>query len=119
MFASLRLDPFIGGDYEEHQVDAAHAGKHVAHKALVAGNVDEAQPNPAAIGGRKFEVGKPDVNRDAAPLLFFEAVGVNAGQGFHQRSLAVIDMSGGADDDGFHLRQYRRVCGADTLVRRL
>ena len=114
VFASLRLDPLIGGDYEQHQVDAADARKHVAHKTLVAGDVDETQAKPAAIGGGKFEVGKSDVDGDAAPLFFFEAVGINAGQGFHQRRFAVIDMSGGADDDGLHLRQYRRACGADS-----
>ena len=108
VFASLRLDPFIGGDDQQHQVDAAHARQHVAHKALVAGDIDEAQANSAAIGGGEFEVGKADVDGDAAPLFFFEAVGIDAGQGFHQRRLAVIDMSGGADDDGLHRRQYRR-----------
>jgi len=82
VFASLRLDAFIGGDYEQHQVDAAHARQHVAHKALVAGNIDEAQAQLAAIGGGKFEVGKPYVNRNAAPLFFFEAVGIDAGQSF-------------------------------------
>ena len=115
VFASLRLDPFIGGNYEQHQVDAAHARQHVAHKALVTGDIDEAQPNPAAIGSGEFEVGKPNVNRDAAPFFFFEAVGINAGQGFHQRRLPVIDMSGRADDDGLHLRQYRRLCGRTLL----
>src|SRR5208282_5976495 len=45
MFASLRLDPFIGGDDQQHHVDAAHARQHVAHKALVAGDIDEPEPN--------------------------------------------------------------------------
>ena len=49
-------------------------------------------------------MGKSDVNRDAAPLFFFEAVGIDAGQGFHQRRFSVINMSGCADDDGLHLR---------------
>src|SRR6266849_6274068 len=109
MFASLRLDPFIGGDYEQHQVDAADACKHVAHKALVAGDIDKTQANFAAIGGGEFEVGEADVDGDATPFFFFEAIGVNAGQGFDEGCFAVIDMSGGADDDGFHLRQYRRM----------
>ncbi len=69
-----------------------------------------------AVGSREFEVGESDVDGDAAPFFFFEAVGINAGQRFYQRRLAVIDMSGGADDDGLHLRQYRRVHGADGLV---
>ena len=43
MLARLRLDGFVGGDHHQHQVDAAHAGQHVAHKALMAGNVDETE----------------------------------------------------------------------------
>src|SRR4029077_16555429 len=84
VFASLRLDPFIGGDYQQNQVDAADAGKHVAHKALVAGDVDETEANFAAIGRGKFEVRKSNVDGDAASFFFFQAVGINAGQGFHQ-----------------------------------
>src|SRR5208337_3316465 len=80
VFASLRLDSFIGGNYQQHQVDAAHAGEHVAHKALVTGNIDETEANRATIGGGEFEVGKSYVDGDAAPLFFFEAIGVDAGQ---------------------------------------
>ena len=115
MFASLRLDSFIGGDDQQHEVDPTHAREHVAHETLVTGDVDKAQANSAAIGGGEFEVGKADINGDAAPFFFFEAVGIDAGQRFHQRRLAVIDMSGGADDDGLHLRQYRRCVGRTLL----
>ena len=62
-------------------------------------------------------MGEPYIDGDAAPLFFFEAVGVNAGQSFHQRRLSVIDVSSSADNDGLHLRQYRRMYGADTFVR--
>jgi hypothetical protein len=43
-----------------------------------------------------------DVDGDAAALLLFEAVSIDAGKGFDQRSFAVIDVPGGADDDRFH-----------------
>lgn len=36
-------------------------------------------------------MGKADVDGDAAALFFFQAVGVDAGEGFDQRGLAVID----------------------------
>ena len=49
-------------------------------------------------------MGKADVDGDAAALLFFQAVGVNAGQRLYQRGLAMVDVSGGADDDGLHSR---------------
>ena len=40
-----------------------------------------------------------EVDGDAAALFFFQTVGVDAGEGADQRGLAVIDVSGGADDD--------------------
>ena len=42
MLAGLRHDPFVGGDDEQGEVDAAGAGEHVVDEALVAGDVDEA-----------------------------------------------------------------------------
>ena len=48
MLARLRLDGFVGGDHEQHQVDAAHAGQHVLDEALVAGDIDEAEPQRRA-----------------------------------------------------------------------
>ena len=48
VLAGLRLDGFVGGDDEEHQVDAADAGEHVLDEALVAGDVDEAEARDRA-----------------------------------------------------------------------
>ena len=42
------------------------------------------------------------VDGDAAPLLFLQAVRVDARERLHQRGLAVIDMAGRADDDMLH-----------------
>ena len=53
-------------------------------------------------------MGKAHVNGDAAPLLFRQAIGVDAGKGLYQRGLAVVDVPGGADDDGLHSGQYSR-----------
>ena len=47
-------------------------------------------------------MGKAEIDGDAAALFFFQTVGINAGQGFDQRGLAVVDVAGGADDDAFH-----------------
>ena len=80
----------------------------------MAGDVNESQANLVAIGRWQLEVGKSNVNRDAAALLLFETIGVDAGESLNQRGLAVVDMSGGADDYRLHLRQYRR--GGDGLV---
>ena len=87
---------------EEHQVDAADAGQHVLDEALVAGHVDEAE----AEAGRELQVREAEIDGDAAALLLFEAVGVDAGEGFDERGLAVIDVAGGADDDVLHAACY-------------
>ena len=91
VLAGLRLDGFVGRDHEQHQVDAADARQHVLDEALVAGNVHEAEPQ----AGREIEVGKSQVDGDAAAFLFFQPVGVDAGERFDQGGLAVVDVAGG------------------------
>src|SRR5512133_2566513 len=66
VFAGLRLDALVGGDDQQHDIDAAGSGKHVAHEALVTGDVDEAEPKDVTVVSRKIQVGKADVNGDAA-----------------------------------------------------
>ena len=47
----------------------------------------------------QFQMGEAQINGDAAALFFFQTIGVDSGQGFDQRGLAVVDVSGSADDD--------------------
>ena len=108
MFAGLRLDGFIGSDDEQYEIDATDSGEHVANEALVAGDIDEAEAKGVAGRLGQVEVGKADVDGDAAALLFFQAIGVDAGKGFDQRGLTVVDVASCADDDGLHRFQYMR-----------
>jgi hypothetical protein len=100
VFAGLGHDPFVGGDHHADDVDARGAGDHVLDELLVAGYVDDAQV--AAAG--KVQRGKAQFDGDAALLLFFETVGVGAGDGLDQAGLSVVNMSGGAENDLFHDR---------------
>ena len=102
MLARLRFYAFIGRDHQQDDVDAANAGQHVAHKALVPGHIDESQPQLLAGLGCQFQVGKTEIDGNAPPLLFFQPVGIDAGKRLHQRGLAMIDMTGRANDYGFH-----------------
>jgi hypothetical protein len=43
-----------------------------------------------------------EVDRDAAGLLFRQAVGVRARERAHERALAVVDVAGGADENAAH-----------------
>ena len=54
------------------------------------------------LGVSQIEMGKTEINGDAAPFLFLQAIGINPGKGLDQRGFAVIDVTGGADDDGVH-----------------
>ena len=88
----LGHDAFVGGDDQGHQVHAGGAGHHVAHEALVARHVDDAQV--PAVG--QDQVGEPQFNGDAPELLLFQAVRVDAGEGLDEGALAVVDVAGGA-----------------------
>lgn len=101
VLAGLGHDAFIGGDDEEGEVDGACAGEHVADEADVAGDVDDGDVAAGGEGGP----GEAELDGEAALLLFAEAVGVGAGEGFDEGGLAVVDVSGGAD--GGHAGECR------------
>jgi hypothetical protein len=95
MFAGLGHDGVVGGDDEEDEIDAGGAGDHVADKALVARDVDDAEAATADFGE-----GEAEVDGHAARLFLGQAVGVDAGEGVDEGGLAVVDMAGGAEDEG-------------------
>jgi hypothetical protein len=63
----------------------------------MAGHVDDADARAAG----QVEVGVTEVDGDAAPFFLFQGVGVDAGQGLDKPRLAVVDMTGGAEDQMF------------------
>lgn len=103
MFARLRLDRLVGRNDQQHQIDAAHPGQHVAHKPLVAGDVHKTNMQNLALRARQVHVGKAEINSDAAALLFLQPVGIDPSQCLDQSRLPVVDVSRGAYDHGFHL----------------
>ena len=102
MLASLRLDALVCRDDQQDEINSADSGEHVAHEALVAGNVDEAEAQALAVIDREFKVREAQINRYSATFFFLQPVGVDAGQCLDQRGFAVINVAGGTDDDGFH-----------------
>ena len=94
MLFGLRHDAVVGGDGEQHEIDAVGAGEHVLDEALVAGHVDDARRS--AVG--QIEMGEAEIDGDAALFFFLEPVGVGAGERFDQAGFTVIDVAGGADD---------------------
>jgi hypothetical protein len=90
----MRLHPLVGGDHQQHRLDPGEAGQRVAQESLVAGDVHEAHLDLAFP-----QVGEAEIDGDAAGLLLGEPVAVDAGQGFDQLGLAVVDVAGSADDE--------------------
>ena len=103
VLAGLGLDGFVGRNHQQDEIDASDACQHVAHEALVAGDVDKAEVQRFAGRAQQVHVGEAQIDGDAAALFFLEPVRVNPGEGLHQRRLAVVDVAGRANDDRFHL----------------
>ena len=91
----LRLHRLVSRDYQHDEVDAADAGKHVLHEALVPRHVHERHVDPFDL-----RVGEPEVDGDPARLLFLQPIRIGAGQRLDERALAMVDVSRRADDDG-------------------
>ena len=94
MLSRLRHDTLVGGDDEKRDVDAGGARDHRPHQALMPRHVDEAD----CLIVRAGHVREAEVDRDAARLLFLQAIGVDAGQRADERGLAVVDVARCTDD---------------------
>ena len=112
MLERLRPRPVIGGDDQQHPVDRQHPGQHVGQEALVARHVDKAELG--AVGQRR--IGEAEIDRQPAPLLLRQAVGIDPGQRAHQRGLAVVDMAGGGEDHRADDAQAASCCDEIRLV---
>ena len=75
------------------------SGEHVLDEPFMTGYVDDAE----AVAVGKVQGREPEVERDAALFLFLQAVGVRAGEGLDQGRFPVVDMSGSAENDVFHI----------------
>ena len=53
---------------------------------------------PTVSPAGSVQVREAELDGDAALFFLFEPIGVDAGERAHQRGLAVIDVTGGADD---------------------
>src|SRR5260370_28024003 len=102
MLLALRHHAVVGCDREQHEVHPMRTGEHVANEPLMARDVDHARARPVPEG----EIREPQVDRDAALLLFLETVGILPGERLDQRGLAMVDMAGGADNRMGDLRSH-------------
>src|SRR5258708_25478407 len=99
VLTGLRLDAFMGGYCQNHQIDPSNARQHVADEALVTGNVHETEAQSLSTFTSQFQVGETKINSYPPALFLFQAVGVDSGQSLDQPRFPVINVAGGADDD--------------------
>ena len=90
VFTRLRHDPVVGGDHEQRHVDRTHPSDHGFDEALVTWHIDD--------GRRLIEVGETQFDRDPPLLLLAGAIRVDTGQRMYQLRLAMVDVTGRADD---------------------
>ena len=93
VLSRLRHRPVIGGDDQQHEVDASGARYHVVDEALVTGHIHKAERADSCHGA----IREAEIDRDAARFFLGQPIGIDTGQRTHQRRLAVIDVAGGAD----------------------
>ena len=94
MLPCLRHDAVICGDSEEGCIDGAHTGYHVADKFFVPRHIYDSdlirEKSKAEIDGHP-------------PLLFLpKAIRIGTGERFYQGGLAVVDMTGSANNGLAH-----------------
>ena len=75
-------------------VDTVGAGQHVPDETFMPRNVHD----PAVHVTGQAEMGEAQVDRNAALLFLLQPVGVGPGEKLDERGLAVVDVTGGADD---------------------
>jgi hypothetical protein len=100
MLARLWHHTFISRDHERKQIDPVRSGEHVLYETFVTRNVDKSDAQII-----QLEIGKAEIDGDAATFFFRKAIGIGAGQSAHKGALAVIDMTGGADNQ--RMRNHR------------
>ncbi len=76
MLPGLRHRPVIGGDHQQHRIDAGDASQHVADEAFMARHVDEGEVVTVAT-----TMGIAEIDGHAATFLLRQPVGIDAGQG--------------------------------------
>jgi hypothetical protein len=55
--------------------------------------------NPTRRSGGQVQVRETEIDRNAAPLFFFQAIGIDARERSDERSFSVIDVASGAGDN--------------------
>ncbi len=104
MLQRLRLDPVIGRDHEQSEINSARARQHSVHEALMTGHIDEAKNG----AGHDRQIGEAEIDGHTPRLFLLQPVAVDSGQRFDQGGLAMVDVTCGSDDHDAASRSFWR-----------
>ena len=93
MLPCLRLHGFVSRHHQKHGLDAADARQHIFDKALMAGNINEAD----RFAARQRRMRETQIDGNAAALFFGQPVCVDAGKRPNQGCFPMIDVPGRSD----------------------
>ena len=103
MFLGLRHPAVVRSHHQECEIDRAQSGDHVADEIFMPGNIDDAEEKPGSarcakprsiVMPRAFSSGNRSVS--------------TAGERFDQGGLAVIDVTGGRENEMLHACYFVR-----------
>ena len=100
MLPGLRHHRLVRGDHQQHHIEPAGPGEHVADEPLVPGHIHEGVAHAPGL-----EVGEAEVHGDPPRLLLLEPIRIGSGEGANQRALPVVYVAGGADHHMAHRRR--------------
>src|ERR1700739_850691 len=102
MFFCLRHPAFLFRDHQKREIDRPDSGDHVADEVFVTGDIDNADVKFFATLSVKIQFGEAEIDSNAARLFFGQAVRIGPGQRLDERTLAVIDVAGGGENEIYH-----------------
>src|ERR1700733_12095986 len=116
MLYGLWLDPFLGGDHQHDSTNKASPGKHVVNEKAVAGDIDKADSDRRTVRRHDIEEGEAEIDGDATPLLFRQAIRIDTSECMDQRGLAVIDVACRSDNYGLGGCRHALWAGAGSCA---
>ena len=98
MLHRLGHKALVRGHHQHGKVNASGAGQHIFDEFLMSGHIHDARLGAVL----PIQMGKAQLDGDAPLFLLLQTVGVDARQGLYQQGLAVVHVSGGADNNVLH-----------------
>ena len=98
MLTSLRHGTIVDGYDQQPEVDGGNSGEHVAHEAVMAGDVHE----PERVSFTQILISEAEIDSEAALSLLGQSIGVHPGERAHEKCFSMIDVTGGSDQHREH-----------------